>query len=284
MALEYTTAFANAVLDTFTGRAAPSTAEVFGYVDFYFGTQTASPSVTPGGAFVLGDFLEENSIIGTGILSAAASGFNDLVDPPQVFPAAANSGTVTTARFYGDDAATPIVDVPATVDGGNGGVILTSLTAVSGSPFSIDVLAIGMPSSLGTVSFNTALQNAMVDAFCFASENVAALTSATITAYTGTPPASANDSATGTALWTATTAAAGASYTVAAAGSTELVADISEDAIADGTATYIRITKGAYVVQATAGTSGTDAIFDSVTMTTGMPYSITDMTITMEGF
>lgn len=280
MPTTYTVDFANALLDNLTGSDVSYPSVTLGFFDFYFGPQTASPNDLPSGDFVLEDLLVVNALISEGNLSAAVVGVSNLITVPLDFPDPLNSGTVTTARIYGDDAVTPIIDVPVSLLGGGGGIIVETLEAVVGVPFTIDKFEVIMPASFGSVSINTALRNRLLDCFCRFEDNAAALSAATISVYTGAPP-SIDDTPTGTLLWQTVTGIDGESFHIANEGSTSLVAPLIEAALATGTAGYVRITKGTYSMQ---GLAGTDFGFDDVEMVEGEEYSLVDMTITVAGF
>lgn len=100
--------------------------------------------------------------------------------------------------------------------------------------------------------------------------------------YAGTPPASVNAALSGNTLLAQlplTDPAAGA----AASGLLTFSA-ITDDSSADatGTASFFRLldNSGDAVVQGTAGTSGTDLILDTASITAGQTVSVTSATIT----
>lgn len=127
-----------------------------------------------------------------------------------------------------------------------------------------------------TLMLNTALQNLMADAVADD------LDGATLTIYTGSAPASANDSATGTTLAVVTlpTPAMGDS-----AAGVSSKSGTWEDPTADatGTAGYFRIvTTGGRVIQGsiTATSGGGDMELDSVSLTAGDTFTVTSFTWT----
>lgn len=109
----------------------------------------------------------------------------------------------------------------------------------------------------------------------------------TIKIYTGSAPSNVETSATGTLL--ATCALSSDSFPAATANSgtsaTASANAITEDSSADasGTAGYFRACKsdGTAIDQGPIGTSGTDMIVPSTTVTEGVPFQISSWTLTM---
>ena len=104
----------------------------------------------------------------------------------------------------------------------------------------------------------------------------------TIKAYTGTPPGIAN-AVTGSLLWTYTF---GAGPWAAVSGNTRAFTGtpLTANASGTGTAGYVRVENGGDSTrrfEGTAGTSGTDFVFDSVTWTSGQSVSLNSFTMTM---
>lgn len=124
-----------------------------------------------------------------------------------------------------------------------------------------------------TIRFNTTLRNTLAD------ELAGVLGYATLTIYTGSQPASANNAATGTALAVFTLAG----YDAAASGSATLTASVPTTADATGTAGWARFTDGSNVVDGTVGTSGTDFIISTTAITSGGTVTLTSATITQPG-
>lgn len=123
-----------------------------------------------------------------------------------------------------------------------------------------------------TIRFNTAQRNMLADAI--ASD----IGGYTLSIYTGTQPATANDAASGTKL----VDIAINGFNPAASGSATL--DTSSpnvgDAVATGTAGWGRITGATGVIDGTVGTSGTDFTINSTAITSGATVTLTAMTIT----
>lgn len=104
---------------------------------------------------------------------------------------------------------------------------------------------------------------------------------ATFAVYTGTQPANANSAATGTklvqyALDTLTGGAAASNGVVTISGT-----PVTATAIASGTAGWGRLVMGTWTIDGTVGTTGTDFIIDSTTITNGSVYAISALTFTM---
>jgi hypothetical protein len=121
------------------------------------------------------------------------------------------------------------------------------------------------------IRFNTATRNALADTLG------AAMAYATLSIYTGTQPATANDTATGTKLVDVTINA----FNAASTGTATL--DTSSPnvgtAVATGTAGWGRITHTSGVIDGTVGTSGTDFTINSTSITSGSAVTLTAMTI-----
>lgn len=279
MATIMTTAFKNALIDSLAGRTSVPTSAFMAYIGYYTGAQAADPLTVPAGSFVNTSVTQNGTIVGN--ITQPAGGISQTSGPVTATVNANNAGTVTTARIFGSNGSTAILDTTATLVGGGGGAIVPTLTASTGARFVTDFFSVKLPSSLGTISLNDALRDAMVSACCVTAANIAALSSASIKVYTGSAPANANAPATGTLLWTGTTAATGASWNAASGGSAALASSVSAVAAASGTGGYVRIEKGTYVLQGSIGTAGTDFVFDAIVMTAAVTYSLTNATITM---
>ena len=276
MATTFASTFKNKTIDSLTGRA---TTTLLGYAQFYNGAQPAAPSDAPAGSPVFSS--NSVSVPFSTFMSQPAGGISALSQSKSATATSAVA-TITFSRLY-DTSGTAQIDVVASLTGGGGGIIVPSLSSSAGIAYVVDQLSLKLPSSLGSVYLNNNLRDALVSAWCVTAANVAAASSAVINVYSGSVPADANAAATGTLLVSFTTAASGASWNVASAGSAALVSTLSAVAGAGSatTATYARIVKGTYVLQGTVGTSGTDFIMDSVTITSGNTYSITNATLTI---
>lgn len=273
----YSPTFKNKTIDSLAGRAANSS--ILTYVNCYAGAAAIDPATAPAGSFV--NTVTTNAPSVSGVMTAPAAGISGLSVARVGSANASNAITAAFARIY-DATPTAMIDTPITNSGGGGGVIAAVLASVTSAPFQIDNFTLKVPLVNGAVMYNTALANALNSMWTQAAANIAALSSATISIYTGSAPATADLPATGTLLVTFSTAAAGASWNAAAAGSAALAASItSAAAVAGGTAGYARITKGAYTMQLSVGTSGTNLIINNTTIVAASTYSLTDATITL---
>ena len=124
-----------------------------------------------------------------------------------------------------------------------------------------------------TIRFNTAMRDAMVTALTDAISFYG-----TLSVYTGSQPATANDTATGTKLVDITIN----SFNPSASGSATLNTSSPNSgvAIATGTAGWGRIVKGGKQIDGTVGTSGTDFTINSTSITNGATVTLTAMTVT----
>lgn len=278
MATTFTPAFKNAIIDSITGRAASADSTLFSMMGFYAGAQTASPVDIPAGGYLTQAYPTGGGVNLAGIMSAVSGGISQITGSAASISAADYVGTVSTARIF-NSIGLEIIDTTATLVGGGGGVIVPTLSASSSVNFVIDAFSIKMPNSLGSLYLNDALRDAIVNAMITSATAIGAGASASVNIYSGAAPANANLPATGTLLWTATTAAAGATWNLAAAGSAALSSSLSANASATGTAGYVRIVKGSYVIQGSIGTTGTTFTVASTALTSGASYAITGATI-----
>ena len=124
-----------------------------------------------------------------------------------------------------------------------------------------------------TIRFNTAMRDAMVTAL------TNAIGGYTLSIYTGSQPATANDAATGTKLVDITING----FNAPASGSATLDTSTPNTgvAVATGTAGWGRIVGGAGErIDGTVGTSGTDFTINSTSITNGATVTLTAMTVT----
>jgi hypothetical protein len=123
-------------------------------------------------------------------------------------------------------------------------------------------------------------KNAMLNAIAAAVDGGAG--AGTIKIYSGTQPVTADTALSGNTLL-ATLTTADPAFSAAAAGSITLDADpdLSALAVATGTATFARVadSDGVTVFDGTVGTSGTDFIVTSASITSGQTVTLTTGTI-----
>ena len=124
-----------------------------------------------------------------------------------------------------------------------------------------------------TIRFNTAMRDVMVTAL------TNAISGYTLSIYTGSQPAAANDAATGTKL----VDIAIIGFNTPANGSATLNTSTPNTgtAVATGTAGWGRIVGGSGErIDGTVGTSGTDFTINSTSITNGATVTLTAMTVT----
>ena len=124
-----------------------------------------------------------------------------------------------------------------------------------------------------TIRFNTAMRDVMVTALTGAINNY------TLSIYTGSQPANANDAATGTKLVDITIN--GFNAPVSGSATLNTSTPNTGTAVATGTAGWGRIVGGAGErIDGTVGTSGTDFTINSTSITNGATVTLTAMTVT----
>jgi len=124
-----------------------------------------------------------------------------------------------------------------------------------------------------TIRFNTAMRDAMVTAL------TGAIGGYTLSIYTGSQPATANDAATGTKLVDITINGFNAPSNGSATLNTS--SPNTGTAVATGTAGWGRIVGSAGErIDGTVGTSGTDFTINSTSITNGATVTLTAMTVT----
>ena len=124
-----------------------------------------------------------------------------------------------------------------------------------------------------TIRFNTAMRDVMVTAL------TNAISAYTLSIYTGSQPATANDAATGTKLVDITIN--GFNAPVSGSATLNTSTPNTGTAVATGTAGWGRIVGGAGErIDGTVGTSGTDFTINSTSITNGATVTLTAMTVT----
>ena len=125
-----------------------------------------------------------------------------------------------------------------------------------------------------TIRFNTDMRNAMVTALTNAIGSYN-----TLSIYTGSQPATANDAATGTKL--VDIMINGFNAPVSGSATLNTSTPNTGTAVATGTAGWGRIVGGAGErIDGTVGTSGTDFTINSTSITNGATVTLTAMTVT----
>lgn len=272
----HTTNFKNLFINLLTGISTSPTP--IAYANPYNGAQAADPSATPAGTFVWASYASAPNM--NTHLSFAGQGISQLVNrrPPTTASSAGTVSTITTARLFGTGGQA-LIDVTATLSGGGGGIILDTLNSVAGVGVVVDAFAFKLPlNNGGTLSFNAALADRMVDLWCGNSSTVPEMGKNTngqcvFNVYTGAAPASADLPATGTLLLS--TALGGTNiWASAAGGSAALASNPTSTAVGTGTAGYARLIKSygafTFIIQGSVGTAATDFVVSTDALTSGV--------------
>jgi hypothetical protein len=266
--------FLNPIVDCIVGSTAISSVPCY-TVDFYSGSQPANPSTTPSGS----QLTSSASLLLNGNYSAAASGVCKL--STSVSANAASTGTIGFARISTDGNIASI-DTTVGVAGSGAGCILSSLSATKDSPITVTNLDVKMPyTNGGTLQLNSDVVNHLVSMVAGIDGTAMQMgINGSILVYSGSAPANADMSATGTLLATIPTGS-NSPWGAASGGASSLTTNISSNASASGTAGYIRWVKGNYTIQGSVGTSNADFILDNLTITSGHAVTLTEATITL---
>lgn len=271
MPTTYTANFKNAFVNCLTGR---TSSVLLTHIRPCDGVQPADPNGTPAGVFAFNSVPASINV--SGFMSSPGLGVSQL-GAPRSAPAISTTTTLNWARIY-DSSQNPCVDVTAGTSG-SVGIILDSPSATASTNLTITGYSFKVPQSAGTVFLNTDLVNALAAAFCNNIANIGVFTSSTMIVYSGTPPASADAPLSGNTVLATYTFSATSPWGSAIAGAAILTANQSVNASATGTATFARVTKGAYVLQGTVGTSSSDFIVDTTAAVSGSPFVLNEATI-----
>lgn len=281
--------FKNKTINWLTGQDTGNTP--FGYVVPYNGVQPADPSVTPAGtsafpaSYSYGNNLSARmspSSGGVSVLSADTAPSN----PPQ-----ANSVPSLTFARLNTAAGQALMDLPISLVGGGGNMILDSLSSTAGIGNIIKAFTLKLPiNNGGTLMFNVALMNRLVDLWTGNTTLIPQLGintggACSFNVYSGAAPATADALATGTLL-AAIPVGATNIWSAAVSGGAALAAALSVTPTATGTAGYARFVKtyGAvtYVLQGSVGTSGADFILNTLSTTAAIgSLQLVEATITL---
>lgn len=266
----HVTNFRNKVVNVVTGNTSTNSATLKNITEIWSGTQPSDPSVTPSGS------LLASVTVGTGAWSSPSAGISVLSNP--LAGTGSATGTASFARVK-DTAGGACIDVTCGVAGSGAGCTLDTLSITNGGAFQITNMSMKMPDTLGTMKLNMELRNKLVDIWCVTAGAPQMGVSGTVSSYTGSAPASADDAASGTKLVDLPTGGS-TPWSAAVGGSAALGSNLSANAVASGTAGYSRWTKGLYAMQGSVGTSATDFILDSLTITNGNPVTLTEANVT----
>lgn len=285
MATNLSTAFKNNILNWITGAATPSNATVT-HVLLYSGVSPGDPATAPAGSPVWASTMSGGVPIGT-YMTAAGEGVSEL-SSTRVITATNTVGSVTLARLGNTTANVGYIDTDCAASGAS--VTVTAGGSSAGSSYGISAMSIKLPLTLGTVLLSPSLVNRLIDNLTAVNSGVlnfgiSTSGASTFEIYGGTAPATAEDTPPSAAICTITIGASQV-FTAAASGSTSLSAAQSATASGTGTATYARWKKTigsiVYTIQGSVGTSGTDFILNTTSLTSGVTsVQLTDATMTM---
>ena len=279
----------------------------------FSGTQPANPTVTTG----ITQVHSGNISLPTGTFLAPSGGVTRLASAI-TFTANVSGVTAVFARFYAGTVGSgqPVMDVPLSMIAGIGAAVMSNTAMTSGATFTVNDLRFGL-NTVGALSVNHAIAHyllgmltnktpigvssaytpalvlAAASKYRIVNEVGEELTATVpIRAYDGAAPASANDAATGTMIWTKNLASN--DMFVVAGNGMALTGTMSAAASASGAPTYVRIVKPAYtettwgssapecVIQAPVGPPTNGCAFSPATMTSGASANMTQFTVILE--
>ncbi len=273
-----------------------SVTTVVTHIGAFSGAMPSNPTVTAGVTM-----LHSSTVSLTGKFQAPSDGVSLLVSPISFTPN--SSGTLSFVRLYNN--LVPVADVSCGLVGSGDSAIASTLTIVSGTPFAITDLRVRL-STVGNVSVSPSVANhflsyllgtsspsygAYLSAFNRFDATAGTYTrTVTIDLYDGAIPSRADQTATGTKLWTKTLSNNGLFSTTSTLG---LALDVAQtaNAIANGVPTYCRVTKLGFtssgvvyptcVLQVPVSNASSGCIVSDGTFTSGQSYTITNLTLTL---
>lgn len=267
------TYFRDPIVNAITGSSSSSINQLCYSVDFYSGSQPASPDITPSGTQLA------SGISLSGKYSAPSAGVCTL--SASVAGTASASGTIGFARIF-DSSGNPVIDTTVGLTGSGAGCIVSSLSVTSGGTITILNLDIKMPyDSGGSLKLNSDVVNrlaAMVAGIDGTAMEMGV--NGAIKIYSGSAPANADMAPTGTLLATILTGST-SPWSSSTGGTATLLSNLSTNAAATGTAGYVRWEKGLFVIQGSVGTSNADFILNSLSLTAGNPVTLTEASVTL---
>lgn len=207
--------------------------------------------------------------------SAAAGGIAEWNTPRNTSNAGSNTTITHAVLTTGSITPTCLGLFTVGVAGSGAGVILNSLTAVSGNPLTVEDFGLKIPLALGTMKINTALANRILDGIIGnGGVTTPTLASKACRVYAGAAPATADDAVTGSLL--AEYTVSNATWAAGAGGAASLPTPLSDaSANNSGTGGYARMVFGTadeLAAQMSIGLSGSGAamILDSLSFTSGV--------------
>ena len=264
----------NAIVNLLTGSTTSSATSLIGTVKVYTGSQPASPD-----SAVTGTLLATFSLAAGG-LSTASLGTAQL--SAAINATAVATGTAGYAR-WANSSATPVIDGSVGVTGSGAAFILDTLSITNNANSTLQNCGVKMPQDAGgTLKLNYALRNRlldMIDSIATASPLMGK--GGILALYTGSQPSSPDIAATGTLLASIPMGSGSTvCYNAASGGAASLTGNQSVAAVASGTVGYGRWSIGAFSMDGSAGTSGTDFVVDAASTTSTVVINLTNATVT----
>lgn len=267
------------------------------------GTMPANPLVTTGFTTLSGGVIVDGGWL------PPSDGVCTLSNPVAITPNA--NGTITFIRLCMAGSTTGVIDISVGLVGSGASCIVSSLTAVSGTPVAISDLRVKLNTtgdfSVGATianDFLLSLLNTNRDSRYIAANAASRLEApggaytkaVTVNVYDGPIPAKADDAATGTRLWTK--AITGNNLFNVSGLGMSLAEALTANALASGTPTYARVVKAAYsgvntidgltyswpatVFQLPIGPPTNGCIMTPGVLVSGQSATITNMTVTLQ--
>lgn len=184
------------------------------------------------------------------------------------------SGTVTDVDIWDGSSTSHVTGVPSLA--GNGGMaIVGSMAFVNATPVNVK-MGLKVPLHAGgTLRFNEALANAWANSMLYSTLLPSMANNGSITIYSGTQPADADEPVPegAVALWT--TSFLATDFSAAGSGQSNLSVAKAASCVATGTATWARWVRGNLTIDGSVGTTGADFIVDSDAFVSGQSRTIT---------
>lgn len=267
------------------------------HIGAFKGDMPADPTVTAGVTM-----LHSTTVSTTGKFQAPSDGASLLASAISFTPN--SSGTLSFVRLY--NSTVPVADISCGLIASGDSAIASTLTVVSGTPFSITDLRTRLATS-GNTSVSPGVANHFLSVLLGASfpsygTILAAFSrydpgltnytrSITIDIYDGGIPSRADQTATGTKLWTKSLTN---DNLFASTSSLGLSLDLAQtaNAIATGIPTYCRVSKAGFtsagysypacVLQVPVSNASSGCVVSDSSFTSGSSYTITTLTLTLD--
>lgn len=274
-----------------------STSTVVTHIGAFKGDMPSNPTVTAGVTM-----LHSATVSTSGKFQVPSDGVSLLASAISFTPN--SSGTLSFVRLY--SGTTPIADISCGLVSSGASAIASTLDVLSGTPFSITDLRSRLATS-GNISVNPSVANhflsfllgatspsygSILAAFSRYDQALGTFTrTITLDIYDGAIPNRADQTATGTKLWTKSLTNNNLFSNTTTLG---LSLDLAQtaNAIATGTPTYCRVTKLGYttggisyptcVLQVPVSNASSGCVVSDSTFTSGSSYTITNLTLTLD--